>query len=346
MMKLSDFDFDLPRESIAQAAVEPRDQSRLLHVGQVLCDEKVCDLPKWLRRGDLLVFNNTRVIPAKLTGYRGQAKIEVNLHKVASAESDIWRAFAKPAKRLRVGEQFVVADGFVAEVLEKGEFGEVVLRFNLQKEAFYQALDAYGEIPLPPYIEREGGVTEEDNARYQTIYASEKGAVAAPTAGLHFTDALFATLDAQGIERAYVTLHVGAGTFLPVKVDNIHEHQMHSEMCYLTAETAAQINAVKQRGGRVIAVGTTSLRVLESATDAAGVVQPFERETDIFITPGYRFRCVDLLFTNFHLPKSTLFMLVCAFAGMERMKAAYRHAIETGYRFYSYGDAMLLERNH
>ncbi len=343
-MKLSDFDFELPREAIAQTAIEPRDQSRLLHVTPQLEDAKVCDLPHYLRKGDVLVFNNTRVIPAKLTGYRGEAKIEVNLHKVISAESDIWRAFAKPAKRLRVGEQFVVADGFSAEVLEKGEFGEVVLRFNFQNEAFYQALDQHGEIPLPPYIEREGGVTEEDNARYQTIYAQEKGAVAAPTAGLHFTDQLFAALDAMGVQRAYVTLHVGAGTFLPVKVDNIHEHKMHAEMCYLTEATAAQINAAKQAGGRVIAVGTTSLRVLESATDAEGITHPFEAETDIFITPGYRFKCVDLLFTNFHLPKSTLFMLVCAFSGMERMKAAYRHAVETGYRFYSYGDAMLLER--
>lgn len=338
-MLLSSFDFELPQTSIAQTPATPRDAAKLLHVTESLSDYRVSHLPNLLKEGDLLVFNNTRVIPARLIGRRGQAKIEVMLHK--KCDNGNWLAFAKPAKRLRIGDIFEVAEGFSAEVMAKNE-GEVTLTFNLTGDTFYEALQRHGHIPLPPYISRKERPSNEDNERYQTVYAASAGAVAAPTAGLHFTDTLLAELEKKGIETAFVTLHVGAGTFLPVKTENVHEHKMHAEYYEVNADTAQKINHVREQGGRVVAVGTTSLRVLESVADHNGQMQPCCGETDIFITPGYRFKIVDVLMTNFHLPKSTLFMLVCAFAGMERMKAAYQHAIDSGYRFYSYGDSSLL----
>lgn len=341
-MQLSSFDFDLPPDRIAQDPAFPRDKARLLEVrAEDVQDRQVADLVKLLQPGDVMVFNNTRVIPAKLVGKRGEAKIEINLHK--NNQDGSWLAFARPAKRLRVGDTFTVAEGFYAVVESKHE-GEVNLRFNLTGEAFFAALNSYGDVPLPPYIGRSKQPSAEDERSYQTVYATEAGAVAAPTAGLHFTEEMLQVLDAKGIIRVFVTLHVGAGTFLPVKVEQIKDHKMHAEYGVISREAADAINAAKQRGGKVVAVGTTSLRLLESAADTQGVLHPFAGETDIFITPGYHFKMVDILMTNFHLPKSTLFMLVCAFAGMERMKAAYQHAIDQHYRFFSYGDACWLYR--
>lgn len=340
-MHISIFDFELPKERIAQSPACPRDSARLLTVGKELQDAKVTDLAALLRPGDVMVFNNTRVIPAKLEGKRGAAGIEINLHKYNQDGS--WLAFARPAKRLRVGDIFQVADDFMAQVEAKHE-GEVTLRFNLQGEAFSAALNRYGQVPLPPYIARSKSPSVEDNEDYQTIYAKQEGAVAAPTAGLHFTKGIFDALDARGVKRAFVTLHVGAGTFLPVKVEDIHEHKMHAEYGVIDMETAKLINETRAMGGRVVAVGTTSLRILETVADDTGLIKPFAGETSIFITPGYRFKIVDVLMTNFHLPKSTLFMLVSAFAGTECMQQAYQHAIEKQYRFFSYGDASLLYR--
>ena len=327
---------------MAQSPVVPRDSARLLEVSEVISDYTINHLKNVVSSNDILVFNDTRVIPAKFIGKRGEAKIEVNLHQFIG--EGCWKAFAKPAKRLRIGETFVVAEGFFAEVIEKEDGGEVTLKFNVSGAEFFECLERYGMMPLPPYISRKDGAVEEDSQSYQTVYSKEKGAVAAPTAGLHFTDELFQALDETGVQKAFVTLHVGAGTFLPVKAKNIHEHKMHSEYFEIDQATADKINAVRKKGGRVIAVGTTSLRVLESIADDDGLLHAFSGETDIFITPGYRFKIVDILMTNFHLPKSTLFMLVCAFAGMERMKVAYNHAIKEGYRFFSYGDSSLLYR--
>lgn len=340
-MQLSTFDFDLPKERIAQDPVTPRDAARLMVVGKELQDKKIPDLVGLLQPGDLMIFNDTRVIPAKLEGKRGEASIEVNLHK--HNEDGSWLAFARPAKRLRVGETFTISDDFSAMVEAKNE-GEVTLRFNMEGEAFFNALQLYGKVPLPPYIARNKNPSEDDNQQYQTIYAKQEGAVAAPTAGLHFTEKLFKALDERRVKRAFVTLHVGAGTFLPVKVDNIHEHKMHSEYGVIDQQTADLINETKAKGGRVLAVGTTSLRILETVAADDGSIKHFAGDTDIFITPGYRFKLVDILLTNFHLPKSTLFMLVCAFAGIERMKSAYDHAVLQEYRFFSYGDASLLYR--
>ncbi len=340
-MRVDLFDFDLPADRIAQRPVSPRDAARLLHVlGDGLADETVRDLPGLLKADDLLVFNDTRVIPARLAGLRGEAKVSVTLHQILSP--DTWRVFAKPAKRLRPGDRVIFAADFSAEVLEKGPTGDVVLRFDRTGVALFDALHEYGTMPLPPYI--RGGVADgQDVTDYQTLFAKEEGAVAAPTAALHFTPELMAGLAAAGIETATLTLHVGAGTFLPVKSDDTDDHMMHEEVGVLTDAVANKINATRRNGGRVVAVGTTSLRLLESATGDDGTVRPFTGATDIFITPGYRFKAVDLLLTNFHLPRSTLFMLVSAFAGLDRMQAAYAHAIASGYRFYSYGDCCLLE---
>jgi S-adenosylmethionine:tRNA ribosyltransferase-isomerase len=310
-------------------------------VADSFADAAVSEFPKHLRAGDIVVFNDTRVIPARLLGKRGDAKVEVLLHKKIS--DTVWQCFAKPTKRLKIGDSIIFADDFSAEVLEKKDDGQVLLAF--EAAGFYKKLSAYGHMPLPPYIEKKRTADSTDTRNYQTIYAAHDGSVAAPTAGLHFTPALLAAIDAVGASRAHVTLHVGGGTFLPVKTIDTSEHKMHSEWAQISAETADKINAAKARGGRVIAVGTTSLRTLESATDADGIVQPFEGETNIFITPGYRFKCVDMLLTNFHLPRSTLFMLVSAFCGLEKMHAAYAHAIAQNYRFYSYGDACLLSRS-
>jgi S-adenosylmethionine:tRNA ribosyltransferase-isomerase len=341
-MDLSDFDFHLPPELIAQRPVSPRDSARLLHVGARLADLGVRDLPSLLHPGDILVFNDTRVIPARLLGRRGDAKVEVTLHKRAGP--DRWHAFAKPAKKLQPGDRIDFRDAFSADVAGKGEGGEVLLAFDRGGPALLAALHDRGVMPLPPYIKRSGGADARDRNDYQTVYAKKEGAVAAPTAGLHFTPALFEALEARGVQRATLTLHVGAGTFLPVKTDKVEDHPMHAEVGEISAEAAAAINATRAAGGKVVAVGTTVLRLLEHVADEDGQLRPFAGETDLFVLPGYRFKIVDRLMTNFHLPKSTLFMLVGAFAGVERMKAAYAHAIAQGYRFYSYGDSSLLER--
>ena len=342
-MRVDDFDFDLPRGMIAERPAEPRGAARMLRVAaDGLSDGKVAELAGLLRPGDVMVFNDTRVIPARLFGRRGLAGVEVTLHQRVGL--DRWRAFARPAKKLRPGDRIDFAEGFAATVAGKGEAGEVELRFDRSGDDLLAALETFGRMPLPPYI-RKGEADERDRDDYQTVFAREKGAVAAPTAGLHFTPDLLAGLDRRGVTRVAVTLHVGAGTFLPVKVDDTDHHRMHAETGMVTAEAAAAVNAARAAGGRVVAVGTTALRLLESATDEQGVLHPFDQATDIFITPGYRFRLVDVLLTNFHLPRSTLFMLVAAFAGLERMRAAYEHAKDSGYRFYSYGDCCLLERS-
>ncbi len=341
-MNVDLFDFDLPRELIAERPVCPRDAARLLRVAAGgLGDHGVRDLPALLQPGDVLVSNDTRVIPARLFGKRGEAGVEVTLHERVALDS--WKAFARPAKKLRPGDVVRFGGDFAATVAEKGEAGEVALRFNRSGDDLMLALEEHGRLPLPPYI-RKGEADEADRSDYQTVFAREKGAVAAPTAGLHFTPDLLAALDARGVRRLTVTLHVGAGTFLPVKADDTRDHKMHSERGVVTPEVADAVNAAKAAGGRVVAVGTTSLRLLESAAGEDGLLRAFDGATDIFITPGYRFRLVDVLMTNFHLPRSTLFMLVSAFSGLEPMKAAYEHAKASGYRFYSYGDACLLER--
>jgi S-adenosylmethionine:tRNA ribosyltransferase-isomerase len=354
-MRVDLFDFDLPEENIALRPARPRDSARLLVVqpGQALEDRIVRDLPDWLRPGDALVFNDTKVIPAQLFGERVRdgvsARIAVTLHMREAA--DRWRAFVRPAKKLQLGDriQFGASEdracllsGLAATVAEKGDAGEVVLAFDLSGPLLDEAIASVGHIPLPPYIASKRTEDDEDKRDYQTIYAREEGAVAAPTAGLHFTPDLFARLDAMGVERHFVTLHVGAGTFLPVKADDTEAHKMHAERGEVSQATADALNAVRARGGRVVAVGTTSLRLLESAAGEDKIIRPFFGPTSIFITPGYRFRAIDLLMTNFHLPRSTLFMLVSAFAGLETMQKAYAHAIGTGYRFYSYGDSSLL----
>ena len=352
-MRVSDFDFELAAEHIAQQPAEPRDAARLLHVrarGE-FADLGVSDLAKVLQPGDLLLTNDTRVIPARLTGIRGDAthpgrpeggaKIEVTLHKPDAPA--LWRAFARPAKKLKAQDLIVFAPGFSAVVEKKGEAGEVTLRFNIFGAKLLDALHAHGVMPLPPYIKRPREGDEADEQSYQTLFAANDGAVAAPTASLHYTPSLVSDLEKRGVQIAKLTLHVGAGTFLPIKVDDTQDHIMHSEWGELNQETADLINQTKRQGGRIVASGTTSLRLLESATSEAGIVSPFKGETDIFITPGYKFRAADLLLTNFHLPKSTLFMLVAAFAGLDRMKDAYQHAMDHKYRFYSYGDASLLE---
>ncbi|MDF1730224.1 MAG: tRNA preQ1(34) S-adenosylmethionine ribosyltransferase-isomerase QueA [Minwuia sp.] len=342
-MRVDLFDFDLPPERIALRPAEPRTAARLLEVkADGVAHATIADLPGLLRPGDHLVVNDTRVIRARLRGQRGQARVEIMLHM--NLGPDCWAAFARPAKRLRVGDRVLFADDFSAEVLEKRDAGEVVLRFDREDADLMAAIDHVGELPLPPYVASRRAVDDRDTADYQTIMADRPGAVAAPTAGLHFTDGLFAELSARGIDSTRVTLHVGAGTFLPVKADDTTEHRMHAEVGEITAEAAARINEARAAGGRIVSVGTTSLRLLESAAGEDGTIRPYHAATDIFITPGYAFRAVDMLMTNFHLPRSTLFMLVSAFTGLERMQAAYATAIAEGYRFYSYGDATLLHR--
>lgn len=342
-MKVDLFDFELPQACIAQHPASPRDAARLLLVtGTAFEDKTVLDLAQSLNPGDICVFNDTRVIPARLSGKRGEAGMEVTLHKQDAP--DTWRAFARPAKKLKENDRIDFADGFHATVAAKGLGGEVTLRFDRSGPDLMAALEAQGIMPLPPYIKRTRDGEATDLNDYQTLFATRPGAVAAPTASLHFTERLLSTLKDRGVLTARVTLHVGAGTFLPVKVDDTEHHVMHAEWGEVSAEVADQINAVKTSGGRVVAVGTTALRLLESAASIDGRLKPFLGDTAIFITPGYRFKIVDVLMSNFHLPRSTLFMLVAAFAGLERMHAAYAHAIQAGYRFYSYGDACLLER--
>ena len=347
-MLTSDFDFELPPERIALRPAVPREAAKLLVVGDGFSDFTVSDLPLQLRAGDVLVFNNTRVIPAALTGVRiGRGgttpKIEALLHM--RLDGSRWKAFAKPGKKLQVGDRLRFgAEGKVcllgdldATVEAKGEAGEITLAFDFFGTVLDEVIDTVGRMPLPPYIEGKRAVDAQDAVDYQTIFAEHAGAVAAPTAGLHFTPDLMKKLEAIGITAEFVTLHVGAGTFLPVKVEDTRDHKMHGEWGEVSAGTVARLKAARSKGGRIVAVGTTSLRLLETSK-----LEPFSGTTDIFITPGYKFSAVDLLVTNFHLPRSTLFMLVSAFAGLSRMKAAYAHAIQNNYRFYSYGDCCLL----
>jgi S-adenosylmethionine:tRNA ribosyltransferase-isomerase len=350
-VKLSDFDFHLPESHIALRPAEPRDSAKLLLVdpSQVsFVDWQVSDLPDLLRPGDALVFNNTKVIPARLraTRQRGNAiaNIEIMLHQ--RLDGHRWRAFLKPGKKALVGETLQIDASFSARVEAKHDEGDATLAFDREGPALDEAIAQSGEIPLPPYIEGKRATDDRDQADYQTAYAREPGAVAAPTAGLHFTDALLAKLKAKGVSLHFLTLHVGAGTFLPVKTETIAEHKMHAEWGHISPETAAALTATRQAGGRIVAVGTTSLRLLESAAEPNGTINSFTGSTSIFITPGCAFRAVDGLMTNFHLPKSTLFMLVSALAGPARMRAAYEHAIASNYRFYSYGDSSLLWRDN
>jgi S-adenosylmethionine:tRNA ribosyltransferase-isomerase len=369
-MRVDAFDFELPTHLIAQHPALPRDAARLLHVGPGgLADRQVRDLPDLLRPGDLLVFNDTRVIPARLIGRRGEAQVEVTLLEPLlvglpgsallealsvglpgsaplepKAAGHRWRALARPARKCRTGDRIRFAEDFAADVLARGEGGEVLLVFSERGEAFRARLERHGIMPLPPYIIRPKTGDPRDRTDYQTLFARRDGAVAAPTAALHFTASLMARLEARGIGTAFVTLHVGAGTFFPVKTQDTDDHVMHRERFEVGAEAASRIMSVRRSGGRVVAVGTTVLRTLESVAADDATIRAGAGTTRLFITPGYRFRAADLLMTNFHLPRSTLFMLVAAFAGLERMHGAYRHAIEHGYRFYSYGDACLLER--
>jgi S-adenosylmethionine:tRNA ribosyltransferase-isomerase len=356
-MHVDAFDFELPEELIALRPARPRDSARLLHAPASgdFEDLFVGDAPSLFHAGDLLIFNDTRVIPARLKGVRDRdgASVAMEATLLRRLSPSRWTALAKPGKRLKEGDRIRFGEShdracllgaLDATVAAKGEEGEITLAFDLAGPDLDMAITAAGEMPLPPYIAGRRAEDEQDRADYQTVYAKQDGAVAAPTAGLHFTDDLLARLDAVGVERAHVTLHVGAGTFLPVKVEDTAAHVMHSEWREISPATADAINRAKTDGRRVIAIGTTALRSLESSADEHGHVRAEQGDTDIFITPGYRFRVVDGLWTNFHLPRSTLFMLVSAFAGLERMQATYAHAIVHGYRFYSYGDASLLWR--
>ena len=339
-MRVDLFDFDLPADRIALRPARPRDAARMLAVTEAgLADRGVRDLPAMLRPGDVLLFNDTRVIPAQLEGRRGAARIGATLHKRAGLRR--WWAFVRNAKRLRDGDSIDFGQGVTATAVERGGDGAILLDFA-GDEPVEVLLERAGTMPLPPYIAGKRGVDAADRDDYQTMFAREAGAVAAPTAALHFTPALIGALDAAGIGRETLTLHVGAGTFLPVKADDTDDHAMHAEWGRIDAATAGRLNAARAAGGRLIAIGTTSLRLVESAADADGMIHPFEGDTAIFITPGYRFRAISGLVTNFHLPRSTLFMLVSALMGREVMQRAYAHAIEAGYRFYSYGDASLL----
>jgi S-adenosylmethionine:tRNA ribosyltransferase-isomerase len=355
-MRVDQFDFELPDERIALRPAVPRDRARMLVVGAdgALADRGVSDLPGYIRQGDALVVNDTKVIAARLEGIRvrGEAVAHIEATLIKRLDGSRWSALARPAKKLKVGERIRFGEesesmacflgALDAEVEAKSESGEITLAFAFHGAALDEAIERLGQAPLPPYIASRRAPNERDRGDYQTMFADEAGAVAAPTAGLHFTDDLVARLAGKGAKIHRVTLHVGAGTFLPVRVEDTAAHQMHAEWGRIDEATASALNETRAKGGRVIAVGTTSLRLLESAADESGRIAPFSGETSIFITPGYRFRAVDALMTNFHLPRSTLFMLVAAFSGLETMKRAYAHAIDAGYRFYSYGDACLL----
>jgi S-adenosylmethionine:tRNA ribosyltransferase-isomerase len=342
--RLDDFDFDLPRALIALHPCVPREAARLMLIPPEgrFEDRRIADLPALLRPGDLLVYNDTRVIPARLLGRRGAARVAVALSRPEGG--GIWRAFAKGAHRLRRGDRLVFAVDLAAVVAEKHAAGEVTLDFDRDGGSLRAALERHGTMPLPPYIRRPPEGDGRDRGDYQTIFARHDGAVAAPTAGLHFTAGLVEALENRGVGLAPLTLHVGPGTFLPVRTADPKDHEMHGEWGTLPAETAQRIARAKARGGRLVAVGTTSLRLLETAAAETGEVRPLAGETRLYILPGYRFRVIDLLLTNFHLPRSTLLMLVASLAGLDRIKAAYAHAVGAGYRFYSYGDACLIER--
>ncbi|HZP08368.1 tRNA preQ1(34) S-adenosylmethionine ribosyltransferase-isomerase QueA [Methyloceanibacter sp.] len=355
-MRVDDFDYHLPEELIALRPASPRDAARLLVVDPSspapLSDRAMLDLPDLLAAGDALVFNDTKVIPAELRGVRRRlgAEAHVSATLIERIDDHRWLALARPAKRLKTGDRIEFGEGgnacllgsLAAAVEARGVEGEVTLAFDLSGPALDEAIHALGAMPLPPYIASRRAPDDRDRSDYQTLFAREEGAVAAPTAGLHFTERLMQALDGRGISRHFVTLHVGAGTFLPVRSLDTEHHVMHQEHGFIAAKTAKALNAVKAKGGRVVAVGTTSLRLLESATATDGTLAPFTGETSLFITPGYKFRFVDRLLTNFHLPRSTLFMLVAAFSGLDVMKRAYAHAVTARYRFYSYGDACLL----
>jgi S-adenosylmethionine:tRNA ribosyltransferase-isomerase len=359
-MRVDAFDFELPPERIALRPASPRDSAQMLVVGAHggLTDSRVSALPDFLRPGDALVVNDTRVIAARLEGVRvrGEASASIEATLIRRVDDCRWRALVRPAKKLKVGERIRFGEtsesmacllgALDAEVEDKGEAGEVLLRFHFAGAALDEAIERLGAPPLPPYIADRRAPRVEDRADYQTMFAVNDGAVAAPTAGLHFTPGLVDRLAARDVALHRVTLHVGAGTFLPVKVEDTSDHKMHAEWGAIDAATAAALNAAREKGGRIVCVGTTSARILESAADTNGRVLPYSGDTAIFITPGYRFRAVDMLMTNFHLPRSTLFMLVSAFSGLEEVRAAYAHAIARGYRFYSYGDACLLIGAH
>jgi S-adenosylmethionine:tRNA ribosyltransferase-isomerase len=349
-LDVSLFDFELPPDRIALRPVAPRDAARLLvvHEDGALEHAHVRDLPQFLKRGDILVANDSKVVRARLRAVRRRGegpegpKVELLLHKRVAA--DRFLAFVRPARKLVAGDELVIAESFAASVVEKRDAGEVEVAFEIAGSALENAIAGHGEMPLPPYIAGKRAADARDAEDYQTMFAAEDGSVAAPTAGLHFTPDLLASLEAHGIAHEALTLHVGAGTFLPVSAGDTAQHRMHAETAHLSAPAAGRIAEHRAQGGRVVAVGTTSLRTLETASAPDGVLKPFSGETDIFITPGYTFHAVDVLLTNFHLPRSTLFMLVCAFAGLDAMKRAYAQAIAQGYRFYSYGDACLLFR--
>ncbi len=350
-MRLSDFDFSLPQDRIALRPVYPRDAAKLLHVGAAgdLSDRKIRDLPMLLRAGDVLVVNQSRVIPAALTAVRaarqpGGADIRIHINLVERCGDDIWHVYAKPGRRLVVGDVLRLSDDTTLQVRGKHGDGRVTVQFSVSGAALDEVLDRIGQMPLPPYIADRRPADLQDRVDYQTLYAADAGSVAAPTAGLHFTPELLQSIDAMGVERLAVTLHVGAGTFLPVKTVDIATHVMHSEWGCVTPEVADAIARAQREGRRVIAVGTTAARILEAAAQQTGNIRAFSGNTAIFITPGFDFKVVDVLMTNFHLPQSTLFMLVCAMAGIPAMQAAYAHAIAHDYRFYSYGDACFIER--
>ncbi|MDI2091824.1 tRNA preQ1(34) S-adenosylmethionine ribosyltransferase-isomerase QueA [Commensalibacter oyaizuii] len=340
----ADFDFDLPEHSIAHHPMRPKDLAKLLYIPAQhnLEDKIIRDLPSFFREGDILVANDTKVIHAKLSAMRGAAHIGITLDRPMG--DGRWHVLIKNSRRLKVGDKLDFPDGNVYATVDELETGgSGFIRFSVEGDTFDEWLRNIGQLALPPYIERPQGPTEQDEKDYHTIFSHHPGAVAAPTAGLHFTDELLTELDQIGVERLTLTLHVGAGTFLPVRSDNINDHHMHAEYGIITPEVAKRLNQAKAEKRRIIAVGTTSLRLLESAVDEHGIIHPFHKETSIFILPGYQFKAVDMLMTNFHLPRSTLFMLVCAFGGTEKLRHAYQHAIQSGYRFYSYGDACLIE---
>ncbi len=342
-MKLSDFDFALPEELIAVRPARPRTAARLLVAGEAISDAHVTDLPDYLRPGDRLVLNDTKVIPARLTGERrrGEARARIEVTLLSPDADGNWRALLKPLRKVADGEVIHFASGFEARMIARSN-GQATLAFNLRGDAFDEALRQVGQMPLPPYIVAKRAADQQDNQDYQTIFAARNGAVAAPTASLHFDAELLGRIAERGVDFTHVTLHVGAGTFLPVKTDDVAQHRMHAEWGEVTPGAASEINETRARGGRIIPVGTTALRLIETAADDAGRVRAWTGETDIFIRPGYRFRVTDALMTNFHLPKSTLMMLVSALMGPARVREIYAHAIRERYRFFSYGDASLL----
>ena len=344
-LTLADFDYELPPDRIAHEPARPRDSARMLHVHDAgLTDLTIRDLPALLRPGDILVANDTRVFPAQLEARRGNARIGLTLDRPRA--DGAWKALARNGRRIRIGDTMAIegTESLSARVVDKDPDGSIGLAFNMDGAGLMQAFEHAGVLALPPYIDRPAGPTAADATDYQTVFAQHQGAVAAPTAGLHFTPELLAALDAAGVRRVTVTLHVGIGTFLPVRVERVTDHRMHAERGEVSSASADAINQARLAGGRVVAVGTTSLRLLESAALPDGTIQPYQGETALFILPGYRFKAVDCLLTNFHLPKSTLLMLVSAFRGRDRMLTAYAHAVRDGYRFHSYGDACFLER--